>query len=71
MKCGTMSNALPENKKIFDDVMTMSFYDVILYFRLGLCRKSRKSELLCFSSDLFGFGIGGSFEMLIKKRKPN
>ena len=33
--CHTMSKALPANNKRFDDVMTMTFYDVILYF--GLC----------------------------------
>ena len=29
-----MSKALPGNNKTFDDGMTMTFYDVILYFRL-------------------------------------
>ena len=34
-----MSKALPGNNKTFDDVVTMTFYDVILYFRLHLGRK--------------------------------
>ena len=31
---------------------------------------SRKLELLCFSSDLLEIWYGGSFEMLITKRRP-
>ena len=32
--------------------------------------KGRKSELLCFSSDLLEIWYRGNFEMLITKRKP-
>ena len=32
--------------------------------------KSRKSKLVCFHPICLNFGIGGSFEMLITKRKP-
>ena len=32
--------------------------------------KSRKSELLCFSSDLLEIWYGGNLEMLITKRRP-
>ena len=35
-----------------------------------LVEKSRKSELLCFSSDCLKFGIGGDVKMLITKRLP-
>ena len=39
---------------------------------LGSARaeNSRKSELLCFSSDLLEIWYGGNFEMLITKRRP-
>ena len=49
-----MSKALTGNNKTFDDVMTMTFYDVIFY--LGSVRvrveKSKSLELRCFSSSL-------------------
>ena len=57
-----MSKAIPGNNK--------TFHDVILYFRLRLGRKSRKLELLCFYPICLKFGMGGNFEMLITKRKP-
>ena len=47
-----MSKALPDNNKTSDDVMTMTFYDVILYFKLHLGRKCRKLQHFCFLSDL-------------------
>ena len=53
-----MAKALSGNNKTFNDVMTMIF-DVILYFRLRLGRKGRKSELLCFSSDLLEIWYSG------------
>ena len=34
-----MSKALPGNYEIFDDVMTMTFHDVILYFRFRSSRR--------------------------------
>ena len=43
----------------------------ISYFRLRLGRKkSRKSKLLCFSSDLLEIWYRGNFEVLIIKRRP-
>ena len=61
---------MPGNNKTFDDIITMAFYNVILYFRLRLGNKSRKSQLLCFLSDLREIWYGGNFEMLITKGKP-
>ena len=50
-------------------MMTMTFYDVILYFRLFSGRKSRKSELLCFSSDLYEVWYAEQFWDANYKRK--
>ena len=62
-----MSKALPGNNKTFDEVIAMTFYDVILYFRLCSGRKSTKSV---FHSICLKFGTGGNFQMLITKRRP-
>ena len=53
-----MSKALSRNNKTFDDVKTMTFYDVILSVRV---EKSRKSEFLCFSSNLLEMWYRGDF----------
>ena len=54
-----MLKALPGNNKTFDDVMTMTFYDVAFYFRLCSGKKSRKSELLQVLHPIcLKFGIG-------------
>ena len=43
-----MSKALPGNNETFDDVMTVTFYDVILYFRLCLGKKRKKIGISLF-----------------------
>ena len=61
-----MSQALPENNKTFDDIMTITSSCIFCSFRI---ENSRKSELLCFSSNLIEIWYGGNFEMRITKRR--
>ena len=55
------------NNKTFDDIITMTFYDVILYFRL---KKVENPNFFVFHPILLKFKIVGNFEILITKSKP-
>ena len=46
------------------------FYDVVLYFRLCLCKKVENPNFFVFYLICLKFGIGGNFEMLITKSRP-
>ena len=46
------------------------FYDVVLYFRLSLSKKVENLNFFVFYPICVKFGIGGNFEMLITKSKP-
>ena len=48
----------------------MTFYDVILYFRLHFGKKVENPNFFVFYPISLKFGIGGNFEMLIMKSKP-
>ena len=48
----------------------MTFYDVILYFRLHSGKKVENPNFFVFYPIYLKFGIGGNFEMLITKSKP-
>ena len=65
-----MSKALPGNNKAFDDIITMTFYGIILYFRLHSAKKAENPNFFAFYPICLKFGIGGNFEMLITKSKP-
>ena len=64
-----MSPALPGNNKTFDDIITMTFYDVILYFILLSGKKAENPNFFVFYLICLKFGIGANFEMLITKSK--
>ena len=48
----------------------MTFYDVIMYFRLCLGKKVENPNFFVFYSICLKFVIAGNFEMLITKSKP-
>ena len=57
------------NNKTFEDVITVTFYDVILFFRLCSGKKVENPNLFVFHPICLKFGIGGNFKMLITKKK--
>ena len=61
---------LPGNNKIFDDIITMTFYDVILYFRLLSAKKVENPNFFVFNPICLRLDIGGNSEMLITKSNP-
>ena len=48
----------------------MTFYDVILYFRLRSAKKVENPNFFVFNPICLKFDIGGNFEMLITKSNP-
>ena len=56
--------------KTFDDVITMTFYDVILYFRLHSgTKKVENRNFFVFHLNSLEIWYGGNFQMLISQRK--
>ena len=67
-----MSKALPGNNKTFDDVINMTFYDVILYFRLRFGKKKLENQnFFVFHPICLKFGIEGNSEMLLQNEDLN
>ena len=65
-----MSKALPGNNKIFDEVVNYDAFMTSCILGSLWVENSRKSELLCFSSNFLEIWYRGNFEMLITERKP-
>ena len=68
--CHTTSKAQLRTDETFGDVMTMTFYGGILYFRLHLGRKIENRNFFVFHPICLRFYAEGNFEMLITKRRP-
>ena len=48
----------------------MTFYDVILYFRLRSAKKVENPNFFVFNPICLKFGVEGNFVMLITKSNP-